>query len=101
MMESRRVRGEKYMALFTKRLRTLRVSLGYETAASFSRAIGYPPNRYGRYERRAPLQTGVVIKLVRAIKESGHGQVNYDWLFSAKHAGPIILPREPAGELGP
>ena len=100
MMESRRVRREKYMALFTKRLRTLRVSLGYETAASFSRAIGYPPDRYSRYERRGPIQTGVVIKLVRAIEESGHGQVSYDWLFETKFAGPMILPREPAGELG-
>ena len=89
--ESRRVNREKYMALLTKRLRALRVSLGYETAASFSRAIGYPPDRYGRYERRAPIQTGVVLRLVWAIKASGHGQVSYDWLFETKFAGPMIL----------
>ncbi len=100
MMESRRARTEKYMARFTERLRTLRVSLGYETAASFSRAIGYPPDRYARYERRGPLQTSVVIKLVHAIKESGHGQVNYDWLFSERHVGPMILPKAKAGETG-
>ena len=99
MMESRRVNREKYMALFTKRLRTLRVSLGYETAAGFSRAIGYPPDRYGRYERRGPIQTGVVIRLVRAIETSGHGQVSYNWLFSEKHAGPIILTESKAQEV--
>ncbi len=32
---------EEFLAGLTKRLRKLRLSLGYETAASFARAIGY------------------------------------------------------------
>ncbi len=98
MSESRRVKREKYMARFTKRLRTLRVSLGYETAASFARAIGYPPDRYSRYERRGPTQSGVVVRLVEAIETSGHGQVSYNWLFDSKDAGPMILTEDKAGE---
>ena len=72
---------EEFLAGAAKRLRELRLHLGYETAASFARAIGYPPDKYSRYERRGILRTGVVLRLVRAIKTSGHGQVSYDWLL--------------------
>ncbi len=89
---------DEFLAGLAKRLRELRLSLGYETPASFAHAIGYPPDRYSRYERRSIQRTGVVILLVRAIKASGHGQVNYDWLFDSR-PGPMILPQgTPAGE---
>ncbi len=72
---------DEFVAGFAKRLRELRLFLGYETAASFARAIGYPPDKYSRYERRGVLRTGVLIRLVDAIEASGHGQVCYDWLL--------------------
>jgi len=82
---------EKFLVGLAKRLRELRLSLGYETAASFARAIGYPPDKYSRYERRGILRTGVIILLVRDIKTSGHGQVSYDWLFDFGPSGPMFL----------
>ncbi len=85
---------EEFLAGLAKRLRKLRLSLGYQTAASFARAIGYPPDRYRRYERRGICRTGVLLRLVRAIKTSGHGQVSYDWLFDFK-PGPMFYPSEP------
>ncbi len=54
----------------------------------------YPPDKYSRYERRGILRTGVLLRLVEAIKTSGHGQVNYDWLFDFK-PGPMFYPSEP------
>ncbi len=42
---------DEFLAGFAKRLRELRLFLGYETAASFARAIGYPPGKYSHYER--------------------------------------------------
>ncbi len=88
----------EFLALFAKRLRELRLHLGYETAASFARAIGYPPDKYSRYERRGIQRTGVLLLLVRAIKASGHGQLDYDWLFDFR-PGKMFVPQEtPAGE---
>ena len=81
---------DEFLAGMAKRLRELRLLLGYETAASFARAIGYPPDKYSRYERRGIERTGVVLRLVRAIKTSGHGQVSYDWLFDFR-PGPMFL----------
>ncbi len=72
---------DEFLVGFAKRLRELRLSLGYETAASFARAIGYPPDKYSRYERRGIERTGVLTRLVKAIETSGHGQVRYDWLL--------------------
>ena len=46
---------EEFLAGLAKRLRELRLHLGYETTASFARAIGYPPDKYSRYERRGIL----------------------------------------------
>ncbi len=89
---------EEFLAGLAKRLRELRLSLGYETAASFARAIGYLPDKYSRYERRGIERTGVLLRLVRAIKTSGHGQVGYDWLFDFR-PGPMVVPQgTPAGE---
>ncbi len=82
---------DEFLAGLAKRLRKLRLHLGYETAASFARAIGYPPDKYSRYERRGILRTGVILRLVEAIKTSGHGQVSYDWLFDFK-PGPMFYP---------
>ncbi len=83
---------EEFLAGLAKRLRELRLSLDYETAASFARAIGYPPDKYSRYERRGIVQTVIILRLVRAIKTSGHGQINYDWLFDSRRPGPMFLP---------
>ena len=88
---------DEFRAHIVKRLRAVRLSLGYATAASFARAIGYPPDKYSRYERRGIVQTGVLVRLVRAIKTSGHGQVSYNWLFGmgTGAGGPMFLPSEP------
>ena len=72
---------DEFLVGFAKRLRELRLFLGYQTAASFARAIGYPPDKYSRYERRGILRTGVILRLVKAIETSGHGRVRYDWLL--------------------
>ncbi len=72
---------DEFLAGLAKRLRELRLHLGYETAASFARAIGYPPDKYSRYERRGIERTGVLLRLVKAIETSGHGKVRYDWLL--------------------
>ena len=77
-----------------KRLRELRLSLGYATAASFARAIGYPPDKYSRYERRGINNAAVLKRLVEAIKTSGHGRVRYDWLLDCR-ASLMLLPDEP------
>ena len=72
------------LAGMAKRLRELRLFLGYETAASFARAIGYPPDKYSRYERRGINNAGVLKRLVDAIEASGHGKVRWDWLFNCR-----------------
>ncbi len=64
------------------RLRELRRSYGYETAASFARAIGYRPSTYRRYERRFPNQPCVFVRLCDAIWNVG--PVSLDWLFMGK-----------------
>ena len=75
---------DEFLAAFAKRLRELRLFLGYETATSFARAIGYPPDKYSRYERRGILRSGVLIRLVKAIETSGHGKVRWDWLLNCR-----------------
>ena len=75
---------DEFLVGIAGRLRELRLFLGYETAASFARAIGYPPDKYSRYERRGILRTGVLTQLVKAIETSGHGQVRYDWLLDCR-----------------
>ncbi len=74
----------EFLAGMAKRLRELRLFLGYETAASFARAIGYPPDKYSRYERRGINNAGVLKRLVDAIEASGHGKVRWDWLFDCR-----------------
>lgn len=71
---------EEFRAGIAKRLRILRLTLGHETAASFARAIGYPPGKYSRYERVAFTQSGPLVRLVKAIEGAGLGRVSLDWL---------------------
>ena len=75
---------DEFLAGFAKRLRELRLFLGYEAAASFARAIGYPPDKYSRYERHGIVCSGVLTRLVKAIETSGHGKVRYDWLLDCR-----------------
>ncbi len=69
------------------RLRDLRRSYGYETAASFARAIGYPVARYQRYERDFSMRNmGEFYYAIRRV-----GPVSLDWLFfhRPEWAGPL------------
>ena len=75
---------DEFLAGMAKRLRELRLFLGYETAASFVRAIGYPPDKYSRYERCGINNADVLKRFVEAIKSSGHGKVRYDWLLDCR-----------------
>ena len=70
------------------RLRDLRRSYGYETAASFARAIGYPVARYQRYER--DFSVGNLGELYYAICRVG--PVSFEWLISRdpKWVRPIL-----------
>ncbi len=69
------------------RLRDLRRSWGYDTAASFARAIGYPVARYQRYER--DFSVGDLGELYHAIRRVG--PVSLGWLISwdPEWVGPI------------
>ncbi len=71
-------------------LRDLRRSWGYDTAASFARAIGYPVARYQRHERRFPNSGRRIVELSHAIERVG--PVSLDWLLLGKPewAGPIF-----------
>ncbi len=72
----------------TANLRDLRRSWGYDTAASFARAIGYPVARYQRHERCFPNYH--IGELAYAIERVG--PVSLDWLIARKPewAGPIF-----------
>ncbi len=85
---------DEFRAHIANRLRAVRLSRCYPTAASFARAIGYPPDKYSRYERGGIVQTRVLMRLIEAIQTSGHGQVGLDWLFGFR-PGPMFLSREP------
>ncbi len=70
-------------------LRDLRRSWGYDTAASFARAIGYPVAKYQRYERRFPNSCRGIVELYHAIHRVG--PVTTDWLLlhQPEWAGPL------------
>ncbi len=74
----------------TGNLRELRRSWGYDTAASFARAIGYPVARYQRYERRFPNSGRRIVELSHAIERVG--PVSLDWLLMGQPewAGPLF-----------
>ena len=70
------------------RLRDLRRSYGYDTAASFARAIGYPVARYQRYERDFSMRNmGEFYYAIRRV-----GPVSLDWLLygDPEWAGPLF-----------
>ena len=71
-------------------LRDLRRSWGYDTAASFARAIGYDVVRYQRHERRFPNSGRSIIELSHAIERVG--PVSLDWLLmrQPEWAGPLF-----------
>ncbi len=85
---------EKFRRASAERLRIFRLSRGHETAASFARAIGYPPDKYRRYERRGFDKTGPLLRLVTALDEAGLGLLSIDWLV---FGDPIRLPPKVAG----
>ncbi len=64
-----------------RHVREVRLYLGYKTAASFARAIGYPPGRYSRYERQGFSDSGTLIKFVKAVENAGLGLIDIAWLF--------------------
>lgn len=76
----RRSRDE-VRATSAKRMRELRLSLGYETAASFARAIGYSPDKIRRHERDGFIQAAPMMRFVRAMEKAGLGAMSLDWLF--------------------
>ena len=88
MNPAHREAGHKLATEAAVRLRILRMSLGYETAAGFARAIGYTPGKYQRYERRLPIRPMPVIRLVEAVEPIT--SLSLDWLFCGD------LEREPA-----
>ncbi len=71
-------------------LRDLRRSWGYDTAASFARAIGYPVARYQRHERRFPNSGRRIVELSHAIERVS--PVSLDWLLmrQPEWAGPLF-----------
>ncbi len=75
---------EEFRVGFARRLRELRLHLGYETAASFARAIGCTPTQIRYYERHGISCSGALKRLVKAIETSGHGKVRYDWLLDSR-----------------
>ncbi len=70
-------------------LRDLRQSWGYDTAASFARAVGYPVARYQRCERRFPNSARSMIELFDALERVG--PLTFDWLLlhRPEWAGPL------------
>ena len=71
-------------ATVAKRFRELRLSLGYTTAASFARAIGYPPAKICRYEREGFTQGGTLMEFIWAMDRLGVGEISIDWLFDTR-----------------
>ena len=71
----------EYRATSAKRMRELRLALGYKTVASFARAIGYTPAKIYYYERFGFTNGGPLIHFVRAMDMLGLGVVSIDWLF--------------------
>ena len=73
---------DKYRLAGAARLRALRRSLGYKTAASFARALGYHPDRYRRYERIFFCNGGPLAQFVHALKDAGFDWIDLNWLLA-------------------
>ncbi len=73
----------------TGNLRDLRRSWGYDTAASFARAIGYPVAKYQQHERIYPSSLTTGGDLFYAIERVG--PLRSDWLLfhRPEWAGPL------------
>ena len=82
--------GIDVLAVTAARLRELRQSWGYDTAAGFARAIGYKPRLYQAYERRVPNRVGTFVTLLNAI--STVGPVSADWIMSRRPSfiAPVV-----------
>ncbi len=78
---------DEFRAGFAKRLRELRLSLGYKTAANFARAIGYRPDTICRYEREGFEQAGPLIQFVKALENAGLAEISLDWLCDTAAKG--------------
>ncbi len=87
---------DEFYSGMAKRIRELRVFLGYDTAASFARAIGYPPGKYSPYECRGIADSGVLRRFVKAIETSGHGKLRYAWLLDSRGELMFGPPKMPA-----
>jgi hypothetical protein len=70
-------------------LRDLRRSWGYDTAASFARAIGYPVAKYQRHERIYPSSLATGGELFYAIERVGPLTSNWLLLHRPEWAGPL------------
>ena len=90
------VERKQYQQASAARVRIFRRSLGHKTAASFARAIGYPPAKYRRYEKQGFDQSGPLIRFARAVERAGLGPLNLDWLVCGDLAGfpPIVMDRK-------
>lgn len=62
-----------------KRLRTLRLAEGYETALSFAEFLGISPARYGNIEAGSNLSIEVAQLIVKKVPGA-----SLDWLYNGK-----------------
>ncbi|MET4238560.1 helix-turn-helix transcriptional regulator [Bradyrhizobium sp. RT10b] len=62
-----------------KRLRTLRIAEGYETALSFANHLGISPARYGNIEAGSNLSIEVAQLIVKKVPGA-----SLDWLYNGK-----------------
>ena len=77
-----------------KRVREVRLCLGYKTAASFARAIGYTSGAICRYERVGMNTAGTIIVFVKAVEDAGFGKLSIGWLLNSQRMwlGPPTKP---------
>ncbi len=76
------------------RVRQLRLSLGYNTAASFARVIGWSPAKYRYYELHGFVFSGPIVQLAMAVENAGFGSISLEWLCGF---GPIWRTRPAKG----
>ena len=87
---------DKARAEGAARLRTFRLALGYKTAASFARILGYHPSQYRRYERVFFCNSGPLVLFVRALRDAGLDWIDLNWLVFGKPSS-IGDPSPPQG----
>ena len=79
----------EFRAGLARRLRELRLSLGYKTAANFASVIGYRPDTICRYEREGFEQAGPLIQFAKALEKAGIGEISLDWLCDTAAKGSM------------